>query len=58
VALSCTRPAGDCSYDGRAIACRPLAEVLPAQRVVLAQAAGVEASPLVAAFVASALAVG
>lgn len=58
VALSCTRPAGDCSYDGTAIACRPLAETLPAQRVVLAQAAGVEASPLVAAFVASALAVG
>ncbi|MDC7692396.1 LysR family transcriptional regulator [Vogesella indigofera] len=58
VALSCTRPAGDCSYDGQAIACRPLAEALPAQRVVLAQAAGVEASPLVAAFVASALAVG
>jgi len=58
VALSCTRPAGDCSYDGLAIACRPLAEALPAQRVVLAQAAGVEASPLVAAFVVSALAVG
>ncbi|RKQ52916.1 DNA-binding transcriptional LysR family regulator [Vogesella indigofera] len=58
VALSCTRPAGDCSYDGRAIACRPLAEALPAQRVVLAQAPGAEASPLVAAFVASALAVG
>ncbi|MDC7697321.1 LysR family transcriptional regulator [Vogesella indigofera] len=58
VALSCTRPAGDCSYDGTAIACRPLAEALPAQRVVLAQAPGAEASPLVAAFVASALAVG
>lgn len=54
VALSCTRPAGDCSYDGTAIACRPLAEALPAQRVVLAQAPGAEASPLVAAFVASA----
>ena len=58
VALSCTRPAGDCSYDGRAIACRPLTEALPAQRVVLAQAAGAEASPLVAAFVASAQTVG
>lgn len=58
VALSCTRPAGDCSYDGRAIACRPLTEALPAQRVVLAQAPGAEASPLVAAFVASAQAAG
>ncbi|GGX96198.1 LysR family transcriptional regulator [Vogesella alkaliphila] len=58
VALSCTRPAGDCSYDGTAIACRPLAETLPAQRVVLAQAPGAEASPLVAAFVASAQAAG
>lgn len=58
VALSCTRPAGDCSYDGTAIACRPLAETLPAQRVVLAQAPGAEASPLVAAFVASAPAAG
>lgn len=58
VALSCTRPAGDCSYDGRAIACRPLTEALPAQRVVLAQAPGAEASPLVAAFVASAQAEG
>ena len=58
VALSCTRPAGDCSYDGTAIACRPLAESLPAQRVVLAQAPGAQASPLVAAFVAWAQASG
>ncbi|MFC3624572.1 LysR family transcriptional regulator [Vogesella amnigena] len=51
VALACMRPAGDASYDGVAIACRPLLEaqagVLPPQRVVLVQAV---ASPLAQAF--------
>ncbi|SCK06508.1 LysR family transcriptional regulator [Vogesella sp. LIG4] len=47
VALACMRPAGDHSYDGVAIVCRPLAEALPPQRVVLVQAAD---SPLASAF--------
>ncbi|WP_418139311.1 LysR substrate-binding domain-containing protein [Oceanimonas smirnovii] len=38
VALSCTRPAGDQSYDGAAIACVPLNDDVPPQRVVLARA--------------------
>ncbi|ART82184.1 LysR family transcriptional regulator [Oceanisphaera profunda] len=36
VALSCTRPAGDQSYDGVPLACRPLLDEFPPQRVVLA----------------------
>jgi DNA-binding transcriptional LysR family regulator len=36
VALSCTRPAGDRSYDGTALACVPLADAVQPQRVVLA----------------------
>lgn len=52
VALSCTRPAGDRSYDGVAIACRPITEKLAPQRVVLAQLDTTRQSPLAAAFVA------
>lgn len=37
VALSCTRPAGDQSYDGAPIACVPLSDEVPPQRVVLAR---------------------
>ena len=51
VALSCTRPAGDHSYDGLPIACLPLREPVTAQRVVLARAQAVRASPLARAFV-------
>ncbi|WP_024301096.1 LysR family transcriptional regulator [Pseudogulbenkiania sp. MAI-1] len=51
VALSCTRPVGDQSYDGRPIACRPLRENPPPQRVVLAAPASGRVSPLVDAFV-------
>ncbi|HJU49115.1 MAG TPA: LysR family transcriptional regulator [Pseudogulbenkiania sp.] len=51
VALSCTRPAGDLSYDGRPIACRPLRDDPPPQRVVLARPAASRAAPLVDAFV-------
>ncbi|WP_174875476.1 LysR family transcriptional regulator [Vogesella oryzae] len=47
VALACTRPQGDHSYDGLPIACRPLREPLPPQRVVLVQATD---SPLASAF--------
>lgn len=50
VALSCTRPQGDRSYDGIAIACRPITEKLAPQRVVLAQLDGSRQSPLAAAF--------
>ncbi|CAG2146406.1 LysR family transcriptional regulator [Cupriavidus numazuensis] len=51
VALSCTRPAGDHSYDGQPIACLPLREPVTAQRVVLARAQSVRASPLAQAFI-------
>jgi DNA-binding transcriptional LysR family regulator len=52
VALSCTRPAGDCSYDGRPLACRPLRETVKSQRVVLAQSGAMRPSPIVQAFMA------
>jgi DNA-binding transcriptional LysR family regulator len=55
VALSCTRPQGDRSYDGVAIACRPIQEKLEPQRVVLAELGGITASPLARAFVAAAI---
>lgn len=55
VALSCTRPQGDRSYDGIAIACRPIVERLAPQRVVLAQLDASRQSPLAEAFVAFAL---
>lgn len=51
VALSCTRPAGDRSYDGLPIACRPIKEKLTPQQVVLARLAGPALSPLATAFV-------
>ncbi|SOZ36962.1 LysR family transcriptional regulator [Cupriavidus neocaledonicus] len=50
VALSCTRPAGDRSYDGVPIACRPLREPVTPQRVVLAHSPAMRASPLAQAF--------
>lgn len=52
IALSCTRPWGDRSYDGVAIACRPIAEKLAPQRVVVAELDGGRQSPLAAAFLA------
>lgn len=54
VALSCTRPHGDRSYDGIAIACRPLLENPAPQRVVLAELGSAPSSPLARAFVAAA----
>ena len=51
VALSCTRPAGDHSYDGLPIACRPLQEAVAAQRVVLASSPAMRPSPVAQAFV-------
>jgi DNA-binding transcriptional LysR family regulator len=52
IALSCTRPAGDQSYDGLPIACRPIAEKLTPQQVVLAQLDSQAQSPLASAFIA------
>jgi DNA-binding transcriptional LysR family regulator len=52
VALSCTRPRGDRSYDGKQIACRPIRDKLAPQRVVLAQLGDQPGSPLAEAFVA------
>ncbi|BBR55404.1 MULTISPECIES: LysR substrate-binding domain-containing protein [Pseudomonas] len=50
VALSCTRPAGDQSYDGRPLACRPLREAVSPQSVVLAQSSAMRPSPAAQAF--------
>lgn len=55
VALSCTRPHGDRSYDGIAIACRPIQEKPAPQRVVLAELGTAKSSPLAAAFAATAI---
>ncbi len=52
IALSCTRPWGDRSYDGVPIACRPIAEKLAPQRVVIADIGQGRQSPLAAAFLA------
>jgi DNA-binding transcriptional LysR family regulator len=52
IALSCTRPWGDRSYDGVAIACRPITERLAPQRVVIADLGQGRQSPLAAAFLA------
>lgn len=50
VALSCTRPLGDRSYDGLPLACRPLLEAVSPQSVVLAQSGAMPASPVAQAF--------
>jgi DNA-binding transcriptional LysR family regulator len=50
VALSCTRPVGDQSYDGKPIACRPIREELNPQRVVLAQSTAMRPSQVAQAF--------
>ena len=50
VALSCTRPAGDQSYDGKPIICRPLREAVKPQRVVLAQSSAMRPSQVAQAF--------
>lgn len=51
VALSCTRPAGDHSYDGQPIVCLPLREAVTPQRVVLARSPAMRASPVAQAFI-------
>ncbi|MCY1444745.1 LysR substrate binding domain protein [compost metagenome] len=50
VALSCTRPVGDCSYDGKPLACRPLLESVSPQPVVLAQSSAMRPSAAAQAF--------
>lgn len=50
VALSCTRPVGDRSYDGQPLACRPLLEAVSPQPVVLAQSSAMRPSPVAQAF--------
>lgn len=50
IALSCTRPVGDQSYDGTPIACRPLREEVKPQRVVLAQSNAMRPSQVAEAF--------
>ncbi|MHA7679119.1 LysR substrate-binding domain-containing protein [Cupriavidus sp. PET2-C1] len=51
VALSCTRPAGDHSYDGQPIVCLPLREAVTPQRVVLARSPAMRPSPVAQAFI-------
>lgn len=51
VALSCTRPAGDHSYDGQPLVCLPLREAVTPQRVVLARSPAMRASPVAQAFI-------
>ncbi|WP_454730928.1 MULTISPECIES: LysR substrate-binding domain-containing protein [Cupriavidus] len=51
VALSCTRPAGDHSYDGEPIACLPLRDAVAPQRVVLARSPAMRPSPVAEAFI-------
>ncbi|KJK06186.1 MULTISPECIES: LysR substrate-binding domain-containing protein [Pseudomonas] len=50
VALSCTRPVSDCSYDGKPLACRPLLETVSPQPVVLAQSSAMRPSAAAQAF--------
>jgi DNA-binding transcriptional LysR family regulator len=51
VALSCTRPAGDHSYDGQPIVCLPLREAVTPQRVVLARSPAMRPSPVAETFI-------
>ena len=51
VALSCTRPAGDHSYDGQPIVCLPLRDAVTPQRVVLARSPAMRPSPVAQAFI-------
>ena len=50
--LLVTRPAGDRSYDGRPLACRPLTDRVEPGRVVLARLAQSRPTRLVEAFAA------
>ncbi|MGB1237136.1 MAG: LysR substrate-binding domain-containing protein [Pseudomonadales bacterium] len=54
VALSCTRPKGDLSYDGSAVCCLPLLEKIEPERVVLAHLTQVRQTRLVRDFSACA----
>lgn len=51
VSILATRPFGDRSYDGGRLACRPIAEPVRPQSVVVASAAGTPLSRIAAAFV-------
>ncbi|MBT5413745.1 MAG: LysR family transcriptional regulator [Rhodospirillaceae bacterium] len=48
------RPHGDRAYDGRRLACRPIAEPVPPTRIVLARSAAIRPSPVAEAFAARA----
>ncbi len=52
VSLLVTRPAGDTAYDGRGLACRPLAETVEPGHIVLARLAQARPTRLVEAFAA------
>lgn len=55
VALTYTRPFGDRSYDGLPLVCRPIKQVLPPQRIVLAYDQRYPLTPAAEAFKAKAL---
>lgn len=51
VAILVTRPSGDRSYDGRRLVCRPIAEPVSPQRVVVASAARTPLSRIAQSFI-------
>jgi len=51
VAVSYTRPAGDRSYDGLGLACRPIREPVPLQRIIIAYDARQRLSKAASAFI-------
>lgn len=51
VAISYTRPFGDRSYDGQGLACKPLSEAVPLQRIILAHDSRQRLSKAASAFI-------
>ena len=51
VAVSYTRPAGDRSYDGLGLACKPLREPVPLQRIIIAYDSRQRLSKAASAFI-------
>ena len=51
VSILVTRPHGDRSYDGGKLVCRPLAEDVPAQPIILASTFGVPVTHIAQAFI-------
>lgn len=54
VSILVTRPHGDHSYDGQMLACRPIEEKLPPQRLIIGTSPRMPATPAAKAFLAAA----